>query len=219
MPRIFDDCFRQLPFTVISAYSCPHPGTLCPQHCLAQSRSSKHFPLWHDYILLKEATVSCHAEFRALRLCHFTPWLCAGPQCAFSRCLPWEFRRLGTWTLSVSPAMCIPLAGSVLSFCVLSCFSHVQLFATPWTVARQAPLSMGILQTRMLEWVPMPSSRRSSPSRDLTHVSCSFCIAGGFFTTEPLGKPGPPQMLVNELRLLPQKPNCSGLCVIYKINS
>ena len=103
--------------------------------------------------------------------------------------------------------------------CVLSCFSRFQLFATPRTVARQAPLSMGILQTRMLEWVAVPSSRGSFPPRDLTHVSCSFCIAGGFFTAESLGKPGPPQMLVNELRLLPQKPNCSGLCVIYKINS
>ena len=27
--------------------------------------------------------------------------------------------------------------------CVLSCFSHVQLFVTLWTVARQAPLAMG----------------------------------------------------------------------------
>ena len=27
--------------------------------------------------------------------------------------------------------------------CVLSCFSHVQLCATLWTVAQQAPLSMG----------------------------------------------------------------------------
>ena len=27
--------------------------------------------------------------------------------------------------------------------CMLSCFSHVQLFATLWTVACQAPLSMG----------------------------------------------------------------------------
>ena len=26
---------------------------------------------------------------------------------------------------------------------MLSCFSHVQLFATPWTVVRQAPLSRG----------------------------------------------------------------------------
>ena len=33
------------------------------------------------------------------------------------------------------------------------------LFATPWTVALQAPLSMGILQARILEWVAMPSSR------------------------------------------------------------
>ena len=27
--------------------------------------------------------------------------------------------------------------------CVLSCFSCVQLFVTPWTVAHQAPLSLG----------------------------------------------------------------------------
>ena len=35
-----------------------------------------------------------------------------------------------------------------------------------WTVARQAPLSMGILQERTLEWVAMPSSRGASRSRD-----------------------------------------------------
>ena len=45
------------------------------------------------------------------------------------------------------------------------------LFATPWTVALQAPLSMGILQARILEWVPMPSSRGSSRPRDRTGVS------------------------------------------------
>ena len=39
-------------------------------------------------------------------------------------------------------------------------------FVTPWTVARQAPLSMGILQARILEWVAMPSSRGSSEPRD-----------------------------------------------------
>ena len=33
---------------------------------------------------------------------------------------------------------------------------------TPWTVAGQAPLSMGILQAGTLEWVAMPSSRRPS---------------------------------------------------------
>ena len=42
---------------------------------------------------------------------------------------------------------------------VLSWLSHVQHFATPWTVAYQAPLSMGIFQARILEWIAMPSSR------------------------------------------------------------
>ena len=40
--------------------------------------------------------------------------------------------------------------------CVLSCFSRVQLFATPWIVAHQAPLSMGILQARILELPCLP---------------------------------------------------------------
>ena len=38
----------------------------------------------------------------------------------------------------------------------------VLLVATPRTAARLAPLSMGILQTRILEWVAVPSSRGSS---------------------------------------------------------
>ena len=50
---------------------------------------------------------------------------------------------------------------------------------TPWTAAHQAPLSMGILQARILEWVVMTSSRESSQPRDWTQVSC---IAGRFFT-------------------------------------
>ena len=50
----------------------------------------------------------------------------------------------------------------------------------PWTVALQTPLSMGILQARILEWVAMPSSRESSQPRDWTQVSC---IAGRFFTS------------------------------------
>ena len=35
-----------------------------------------------------------------------------------------------------------------MSLPFLCCF-----FATPWIVARQAPLSMGILQARILDWV------------------------------------------------------------------
>ena len=39
------------------------------------------------------------------------------------------------------------------------------------TVAHQAPLSMGILQARILDWVAMPSFRGSSQPRDQTQVS------------------------------------------------
>ena len=42
---------------------------------------------------------------------------------------------------------------------MLNCFGRVRFFVIPWTVARQAPLPMGILQARVLEWVAMPSSR------------------------------------------------------------
>ena len=43
--------------------------------------------------------------------------------------------------------------------------SHVQFFVTPWTIAHQAPLPMGILQARILEWVAMPFCRGSSQPR------------------------------------------------------
>ena len=45
----------------------------------------------------------------------------------------------------------------------------------------------GILQARILEWVAMPSSRGSFRPQDQTHVSCVFCIAGGFFKAELQG--------------------------------
>ena len=44
----------------------------------------------------------------------------------------------------------------------------------------------GIFQARVLEWVAFSFSRGSSQPRDRTHASC---IAGGFFTAEPPGKP------------------------------
>ena len=60
-----------------------------------------------------------------------------------------------------------------LHACMLSC--SVRLCATPWTVARQAPLSMGIFQARILEWVAMPSSWGSSRPKDQTQGSNLDC--------------------------------------------
>ena len=59
---------------------------------------------------------------------------------------------------------------------VLRRFSGVRLFVTLWTVASQAPLSMGILQARILESVAMASSRTSSRPRDQTRVSYVSCV-------------------------------------------
>ena len=49
----------------------------------------------------------------------------------------------------------LSLRGSPLDRVVQS-LSRVQLFMTPWTVARQAPLFMGVLQAGILEWLLCP---------------------------------------------------------------
>ena len=54
---------------------------------------------------------------------------------------------------------------------VLSRFVCIKLFATLWTLAHQAPLSMGILQVRILEWVAISFCWGSFWLRDWTHVS------------------------------------------------
>ena len=66
----------------------------------------------------------------------------------------------------------------LLGVCVLSHFSHVQLFATLWTIAHPQGSSVrGVLQARILEWVAMPRSR------DQTCISYVSCTGRGFFTT------------------------------------
>ena len=75
------------------------------------------------------------------------------------------------WSNSHSCTCCAVLSHSVVSD-----------FATPWTVPHQAPLSMGILQARILEWIAMPSSRGSSQPR-------SPALQADSLPPEPPGKP------------------------------
>ena len=58
--------------------------------------------------------------------------------------------------------------------------------ATPRTVVRQDPLSMGILQARILEWVAMPSCR-DLPNPGIKPRSPTLQV--DFLPTEPAGKP------------------------------
>ena len=48
--------------------------------------------------------------------------------------------------------------------------SRLLLFATPWAIARQAPLSMEILQAGILEWVAILFSSRTSLGRLLSNL-------------------------------------------------
>ena len=60
-------------------------------------------------------------------------------------------------------------------------------FATLWTLAHQAPLSMGFSQQEYWSGLPF------IPPKDLPDPGAepmSPTLAGGFFTTEPPGKPG-----------------------------
>ena len=71
---------------------------------------------------------------------------------------------------------------------MFSRFNYVRLFATPWTIACQALLSMGL--SRLLEWVSMPSPRGSSWTRDWSHgllsvLNC-FWVLYGWATGEGL---------------------------------
>ena len=66
---------------------------------------------------------------------------------------------------------------SLVCLCVHVCvhmyvLSHVQLFVTPWTVARQAPLSMGFPRQEYWSGLPFPSPGDLSPFRHWTHISC-----------------------------------------------
>ena len=67
---------------------------------------------------------------------------------------------------------------------VLSC-CHVWLFATPWTVAHQALLSMGFSRQEYWSGLPFSFSRGSFWPRDQTCVSW---IAGWFFTCWAIGE-------------------------------
>ena len=61
---------------------------------------------------------------------------------------------------------------------MLSRFSRVSLFGTPWTVTHQAPLCMGFLRQEYWSGLPFPSPGDLPRPRDWTCVSYVSCIAG-----------------------------------------
>ena len=78
------------------------------------------------------------------------------------------------WSRSVCFRWFLTLATWFCRNFVVHLFSHVWLFANPWTVAYQAPLSMRLprILGRILEWPAISFSRGSSQPRDWTHIFC-----------------------------------------------
>ena len=70
--------------------------------------------------------------------------------------------------------------------CVLS---RVRFFVTPWTAARQAPLSVRFPRQGYWSVLPFPSPGDLPTSKIETSSPASPALAGEFFTTEPPGKP------------------------------
>ena len=105
-----------------------------------------------------------------------------------------------TSLLAAPPPQGLCAWGSLCLECICVCvcvcphtsacmINHVWLFATPWAVALQTPLSMEFSRQEYWSGLPFPAPG------DLLHLGveptslASPALAGGFFTTELPGKP------------------------------
>ena len=75
---------------------------------------------------------------------------------------------------------------SITSQLLFSCWVLTDSVVMQWTVAHQAPLSMGFPKQGYWSGLPFPSPGDLPQPRDWTSVSC---LAGGFFTIVPPGNP------------------------------
>ena len=91
----------------------------------------------------------------------------------------------------------------IFCFCLQSCLSHAQLFVTLWTIAHQAPLSMGFSRQECWSGL-LCSSPGDLPHPGIEHLT-SPALAGGFFTTSTTWK-GPWSF--------PPKNLLSGECIL-----
>ena len=97
--------------------------------------------------------------------------------------------------------------------CVLSHFSHVQCFATLWTIAHQAPLSMGFF--RQEYWSGLlcpPPGDFPNPGIKLMSLM-SFALAGRFFTTSATWKA--PKLQNRGQQTISNRPNSAHHLSLY----
>ena len=75
-------------------------------------------------------------------------------------------------------------------------FSHVQIFETLWSIAHQAPLSMGFSRPEHWSGLPCPPPGGCSQPRDRTCFPSVSCIGRQM----PLAPPGKPTKALKEIK-------------------
>ena len=128
-----------------------------------------------DYKFFEYRTEKCK-DMRMDSRFHFHSW-----------CYSCSSGREAVWILNtdyrVYSAPVFLLSRLLLLTCMLSCFSHVQVFVTLWTVAHQVPLSMGFSRQEYWSRLLCPPSRDLPDPRIESMFLISPALAGGFFTT------------------------------------
>ena len=73
--------------------------------------------------------------------------------------------------------------GVTMCLCVLSCFCHVRLFATPWTVACQAPQIMELFRQEYRSGLPFPTPEYLPDSGIEPTSLVTLALTGRIFIT------------------------------------
>ena len=89
-----------------------------------------------------------------------------------------------TTTYHVLSLLLVLFLFSVLCVCVcVSCFSHVWLFVTPWTIPCQTPRSMGFSRQEYWSGLPCPPPGDLPDSGTELAYLISFALLAWFLTT------------------------------------
>ena len=100
------------------------------------------------------------------------------------------------WRVKYAKAGIFNFSKTACDVYVLSHYSRVQLFVTPWTVARQAPLSIGFSRQEYWSGLPCPPLGGSSQPWDKAASLTSPALAGRSFTNSTTWE-AQPEWMVN----------------------
>ena len=186
----------KLAYIVISIFSLVQFSSVaqsCPTLCDPMNRSTPGLPVHHQ--LPEFIQTNVHRVSDAIQPSH--PLSSPSPPAPN----PSQHQSLFQWVNYIIGNRPIercfskgPLFGAIYSkspYIILSCVAAQSCltFMTPWTIAHQAPLSMGFSRQEYWSALPFPPPG-DLPNSGIKPASLgSLALAGRFFTTEPPGKP------------------------------